>query len=377
VTRVDIAALLVIGLAALAGFRRGLIVGALSLGGLVAGAYVGAKIAPGVLRGHASIYPPLVTLGGAVVGSGIGQFAAVTVGRSVRRALQIPFVRVFDNIGGLLLGGLTGAAFVWVIGAVLLYIPADGQLRREVQRSEIAGRLTSALPPARIIGALARVDPFQSFAGPAAGVGAGDPALLRAAPVQAAGRSVVRIVGVACGVGIEGSGWVVAKSLVVTNAHVVAGIGHPFVDRQDGRVRRASVVGFDKTNDLALLRVPGLGGRPLALAQPESGIAIAVLGFPGNGPFTAVPGRLGATSSVLARDAYGQFPVARGVTAVRARIQPGDSGGPVVDAGGRVRGVVFARRTGYAGGYAVPTQYVAALLRARRAGAPVASDCVG
>lgn len=376
-TRVDLAALLVIGLAALAGFRRGLIVGALSLGGLAAGAYVGAKIAPGVLPGRASVYPPLVTLGGAVVGSGIGQFAAVTLGRSVRRALQIPVLRVIDNVGGLVLGGLTGAAFVWVIGSVLLYIPADGHLRREVQGSEIAGRLTSALPPARIIGALTRIDPFQSLAGPAAGVSAGDPALLAAAPVVAAGRSVVRIVGIACGVGIEGSGWVVARSLVVTNAHVVAGISHPTVDRLDGSSRQASVVAFDPTNDLALLRVPGLGGRPLPLAQPAAGVAIAVLGFPGNGPFTAIPGRIGTTSSALARDAYGHFPVARGVTAVRARVRPGNSGGPIVDARGRVRGVVFARRAGYASGYAVPTQYVEQLLRTRRSSAALTTDCAG
>lgn len=376
-SRLDIAALCVILLTAVSGFRRGLIVGACSLGGLAAGAYVGAKLAPGLLRGPTSIYPPLVTLGGAVVGSGIGQFAAVTLGKSVRRALQIGLLRGFDNVGGAILGGLTGIAFVWVLGSVLLYIPTDGNLRREVQGSRIAGRLTSSLPPSRLIDELVRIDPFQSLAGPAAHVTAGDPALLLAAPVVAARRSVVRIVGIACGVGVEGSGWIVARGLVVTNAHVVAGIAHPFVDRQGGRVRKSSVIGFDATNDLALLRVPGLDGRPLRRAKPEANVPVVVLGFPENGPYVAIPGRLGATASTFARDAYGQFPVARGVTTIRADIRPGNSGGPIVDAFGRVRAVVFARRAKFNGGFGVPVQFVSVLLSKSRGAEPITTDCVG
>ena len=376
-SRLDIAALCVILLTAVSGFRRGLIVGACSLGGLAAGAYVGAKLAPGLLRGPTSIYPPLVTLGGAVVGSGIGQFAAVTLGKSVRRALQIGLLRGFDNVGGAILGGLTGIAFVWVLGSVLLYIPTDGNLRREVQGSRIAGRLTSSLPPSRLIDELVRIDPFQSLAGPSAHVTAGDPALLLAAPVVAARRSVVRIVGIACGVGVEGSGWIVARGLVVTNAHVVAGIAHPFVDRQGGRVRKSSVIGFDATNDLALLRVPGLDGRPLRRAKPEANVPVVVLGFPENGPYVAIPGRLGATASTFARDAYGQFPVARGVTTIRADIRPGNSGGPIVDAFGRVRAVVFARRAKFNGGFGVPVQFVSVLLSKSRGAEPITTDCVG
>ena len=376
-SRLDIAALLLIGLTAVSGFRRGLIVGACSLGGLAAGAYIGAKLAPGLLRGPTSVYPPLVTLGGAVVGSGIGQFAAVTLGKSVRRALQIGLLKGFDNVGGAILGALTGVAFVWVLGSALLYVPTDGNLRREVQGSQIAGRLTSSLPPSRLIDELVRIDPFQSLAGPVAHVSAGDPALLLAAPVVAARRSVVRVVGIACGVGVEGSGWIAARGLVVTNAHVVAGIAHPVIDRQGGRVRRATVIGFDATNDLALLRVPGLPGRPLRLAKPENDVPVVVLGFPENGPYAAVPGRLGATAPTFVRDAYGRFPVARGVTTIRADIRPGNSGGPIVDALGRVRAVVFARRAKFNGGFGVPVQLVSALLRKSHGNTPISTDCVG
>ena len=141
-SRVDIAALCVIGLTAVSGFRRGLIVGVCSFGGLAAGAYIGAKVAPGLIHGRASIYPPLVTLGGAVIGSGFGQFLAVTLGKSVRRALQISLLQGFDNIGGAVLGALTGVAFVWVIASAALYIPADGKWRGSSSRTILPQRNT-------------------------------------------------------------------------------------------------------------------------------------------------------------------------------------------------------------------------------------------
>ena len=139
----------------------------------------------------------------------------------------------------------------------------------------------------------------------------------------------------------------------------------------------ATPVHYDPRNDLAVLQV-GLDVPALRFAgRPRSGEEAAVLGFPENGPYTAIPGRLGATAPTFVRDAYGRFPVARGVTTIRADIRPGNSGGPIVDALGRVRAVVFARRAKFDGGFGVPSQLVAALLRKSRDHAPVSSDCVG
>ena len=95
-----------------------------------------------------------------------------------------------------------------------------------------------------------------------------------------ASKSVVRVTGIACGLGVEGSGWVASRGLVVTNAHVVAGIRQPRVDTAGGRAFTATVVSFDVTNDLAVLRVPGLAIRSLALAAPERGTAVALVGYP-------------------------------------------------------------------------------------------------
>ena len=119
------------------------------------------------------------------------------------------------------------------------------------------------------------------------------------------------MLGTACGVGVEGTGWVARTDLVVTAAHVVAGQKDTVVELQSGARLPADVVAFDPRNDIAVLRVGGLGLRPLPLADAEPGRPVAVLGYPENGPFVATPARIGRTSVVLADDAYGSGPVTR------------------------------------------------------------------
>ena len=131
---------------------------------------------------------------------------------------------------------------------------------------------------------------------------------------------------------------------------------------------------FDRRNDIAVLHVANLGLNSLELAQPKSGTPVAVLGFPGNGPFTATPARIGRTSFVLAEDAYGTGPVTRAITSLRGRVRHGDSGAPAVDARGAVELTVFAARLGSVGGYGVPSDIVRTDLALARA--PVSSgDC--
>jgi S1-C subfamily serine protease len=183
------------------------------------------------------------------------------------------------------------------------------------------------------------------------------------------------VTGIACGLGVEGSGWVVRPGLVVTNAHVIAGIDRPRIDTAGGRAFASTVVAFDVTNDIAVLRVQGLAARPLPLAGPERGIAIALAGYPRNGPLTRTPARLGGTAQVLSRDAYGRGPVRRHVTAIRGIVEPGSSGGPGIDAQGRVRTTVFARRPRETGGYGIPIELVRkAVAQAQRKAVP-ATDC--
>ena len=213
-----------------------------------------------------------------------------------------------------------------------------------------------------MIDTLARIDPFGTLAGPGASVEEPDAAVLDSAGVSAAALSVVRVIGDACGLGIEGSGWVAGPGLVVTNAHVVAGVDAPRVDRNDGDLLESRVVSFDRTNDVAVLRVPGLAARPLTLVDAVEGTPGGMLGYPGNGPYTETAVRVGRIVQIIGRDAYGNFPTPRRVTTIRGKIRSGNSGGPVVDARGRVMTTVFAQRAGRDGGYGVPTSAVRAAL---------------
>jgi uncharacterized membrane protein required for colicin V production len=364
----------VVVLAGLYGLSRGLVRGALSLAGFAVGAYLGAKIAPAILD-DGSPYIPLVALGGALLGGTLLSSLAEMLGISLRRTMgAIPGLRGFDSVAGLALGAFAGVVLCWAVGAVLLYLPGQSELRQAVQRSTILTRINEEFPPDRLLATLEGVDPLGVLVGPPASVPPPDSRLARDPDVVAALDSVLRITGTSCGLGVEGSGWIAEPGVVVTNAHVVAGIEHPRVDRGEGGGHLASVVEFDVSNDIAILRVPGLEGRPLPLANPERGVAVVLAGFPANGPLSRIPARLGGTSAFVGRDAYGRGPITRTVTAIRGAVRPGLSGGPGVDGRGFVRTTVFARRAGDRAGYGVPSELVGkALARAGRA--PLATAC--
>src|SRR5262249_38794891 len=188
---------------------------------------------------------------------------------------------------------------------------------------------TAVLPPTGpLLNTLRALDPFPHIDGPEARVPAPQPGIARDPEVAAARRSVVKVLGSACGVGIEGSGWVAGDGLVVTNAHVVAGEDDTRVLPQgQGSGLRAHAIAFDPENDLAVLRVDGLDAPALQLAQdPKSGTSAAILGFPLNGPYDVRPGRLGQTRDVVTQDAYGRGPVRRRISALRGLVRSGNSG---------------------------------------------------
>jgi S1-C subfamily serine protease len=259
-----------------------------------------------------------------------------------------------------------GLAVVWVLGAMALQLPGQAKLRRAMQSSEVLQRLNSIVPPRTLLNALGRIDPFPQLAGPPIPTQPLDPRVLQQPGVRAAAPSVVRVLGTACGLGVEGSGWVVRPETVVTAAHVVAGETDTTIVPLSGGVLRAEPIAFDPRNDIAVLRVPGLGATPLRLVNPRPGTSVAIVGYPENGPLDAVPGRIGATRTVPSEDAYGRGPVRRTVTSLSGNVRHGDSGGPAVDASGAVETTVFAARVSGSGGYGVPASIVRrALVSAR------------
>ena len=367
----------VVAIAGLYGITTGFLRGAFSLAGFAVGAYLGARAAPLILT-DGSPYVPVVALAGAVLLGTLMRGLAALVAGGLRASIGvIPGMRLLDRIAGLALGLVAGVFLCWAIGAVLLYVPGETELRRSVQRSTILSEINDVFPPERLLEELERVDPIGVFLGPPAIVAPPDKGLAGDPDVVRASNSVVRITGIACGLGVEGSGWVAARGLVVTNAHVVAGIASPRVDAPSGHAFSAAVVEFDVTNDLAVLRVQGLGARALSLADPERSAPVALVGYPQNGPLTRTPARLGGTARVLSRDAYGRGPIRRQVTAIRGAVEPGSSGGPGVDAQGRVRTTVFARRPRETGGYGIPSDLVRRIVADAGTKPVPQTDCTG
>jgi S1-C subfamily serine protease len=347
------------------GFWQGFIVGVLSFTGFALGAFLGTRLGPLLLaKGSSSPYAPAFGLIGALLAGAILASGLEGLGFRLRRTLIIPGFGLLDGLLGAALGAALGLAIVWILAAVAAQTPGQNGLRSDIQRSAILRDLNQALPPSGpILNALARLDPLPSITGPSPDVAAPLPAIAHDPGVKAAGRSVVRVLGTACGLAIEGSGWVAGPGLVVTNAHVVAG-------EQDTTVEvgghspglSAQAIAFDPRNDIALLRVDGLKEPALRLVDdPASGRPGAILGYPENGPFDVEPGRIGRTQTVITQDAYGRGPVSRLLTPLRGLVRPGNSGGPLVDAGGGVLATVFASTVGGSspGGYGVANATVA------------------
>jgi len=367
VTLVDWVIVAFVLLLALRGYERGFVVGALSLAGFAVGALIGSRVGPLVLSGGSSSpYAPLFGLGGALLlGSLLGAGFERVGSRGVRVVRWVPGFRLLDGVLGALLTAAVALGIVWIAGAALVQSLGNDGLRQDIQRSAILRVLDTTLPPSGpILGALARIDPLPSITGPPADVSPPTEAVLDEPGVRRAIPSVVRITGQACGVGIEGSGWVAAPGVVVTNAHVVAGETDTLV--QPGGIGAGlgtRLVLFDTHNDVAVLRVSGLNAPSLPLASgPAAGTSGAILGFPEDGPFDAQPGRLGETRLTATDDAYGNGPVLRQVTSLRGLVRPGNSGGPMVNAAGQVVGTVFATLTDNTvagpGGLAVPNSVV-------------------
>jgi S1-C subfamily serine protease len=355
-------------LLALFGFRRGFIVAALSFGGFALGSFIGTRLGPLLLsQGSASPYAPAFGLVGALLAGAILATGFEGVGFRLRRTLVLPGLGMLDGVLGALLSAALGLAIAWILAAVVIQTAGMTQLRADIQRSEILRELNQLLPPSGpILNVLASLDPLPSIAGPVPEAAPPSSAIARERGVRIAARSVVRVLGTACGLAIEGSGWVAQPGVVVTNAHVVAGEHDTTVEVGGAEPEfSAYPIAFDPTDDIAILRVPGLSLPPLTLVpSPAPGSAGAILGYPEDGPFDPRPGRIGTTQKIITDDAYGRGPVSRLLTPLRGLVRPGNSGGPLVDREGRVLTTVFASTTGGgpAGGYGVANATVARVL---------------
>ncbi len=326
----DLLDLVLIALAAafaVAGYRQGFIIGVLSFVGFTGGALVGIYLAPGItmaLTSRQNLQAVLAIIGvfAAAVG---GMLVASAFGVLLRSRVTGRPSTLLDSIGGAAVNVVAILVLAWLIGSLVAYAP-----------------------------------PFPAIAGEinALSVPKLDPHVLDSVGLRRDGNSVIKIEGLApsCTRTIEGTGFVISRDHVVTNAHVVAGVSGPEVyTRTATTANPAKVVLFDPESDIAVLYVPGLDLPALHFAGPAPfGASAIVAGYPLDASFTATPARLGRSESASGPDIYNNKRVVRDIYPIRATIKPGNSGGPLIEPrNGQVYGMVFAAavavpRTGYA-----------------------------
>ena len=281
-----------------------------------------------------------------------------------------------DALGGAAVNVVAVLVVAWLIGSFVVNAPYPA-VARQVSDSVVLRTVDKLMPhstlylpvfpPLRSLLSNGLYSPVFSALGAenALSLPQADSAVLKARSIRRDEPSIVKIEGVApsCSLRIEGSGFVISADHVLTNAHVVAGVKQgPYVYTTAGQTISARVVLFDPQRDIAVLDVPGLTARALRFAGPAADGANAIVaGYPLDQPFTARAARVARSINASGPNIYATAGVQRQIYPLRALVQPGNSGGPLLAPDGRVYGVVFAASTTqHDTGYALTAAEVAA-----------------
>ncbi|HLX33672.1 MAG TPA: MarP family serine protease [Candidatus Limnocylindrales bacterium] len=350
---IDIGAIVLIALAVMLGLRSGALP---QLAGLT-GAAIGAVVGFVVLPVAAPLLDPLDPVWRAVIVLsvllglvGLGEGLGATAGRTASHALGVGLLGALDRVAGALVGGGQALLIVWLAGGVLASGPFP-TFSREAQNSVAVRVLDTVLPPptelvlelGHLLDNTGIPDvfigleqlPAQDIALPSEGV---------ARQIgQAAAGSVLRVVADGCDLRSSGSGFVISDHYIVTNAHVVAGATQIVVQTSAASYDAVPVL-VDLELDIALLHVPDLDAPVLHFVgqEPSRGAIGATFGYPGGGNAVVEPATVAAVYDATGLDVTGSARVTRRIIELRATIQPGDSGGPLLLQDGSVGGVVFA-----------------------------------
>ncbi|HZN12847.1 MAG TPA: MarP family serine protease [Acidimicrobiales bacterium] len=385
----DLAILGAIALAALGGYRLGLLARAASWVGMVAGLYLSFQLLPEVINlfnGPDASSKLGITLVVLIAGAFVGQAVGLLVGMRIHRFIPIGPLRLADKTGGALFaaGGVLIAVWALVLPSMS---DVSGWPARQVRNSAIAHGLHDIAPqPPQTFKALRRLVGDNGFPSvfnalrPTPDPGpAPTNTLLTPATIARVTASTVKVEGEACRRIQEGSGFAVATDTIVTNAHVVAGVKSPRVLRpSDGRRLPATVVLYDADRDLAILKVRALAETPLALAEGKAGDQGAVFGHPnGQDRVQVAPAQVSQRVRAVGRDLYDAHTTRRDVFILAAVLRPGDSGGPLVNVSGSVIGVAFAIAPDKPDtAYALTTKEVQAALAAQSATPVATGSCL-
>jgi S1-C subfamily serine protease len=348
VTGLDVVLLLLLALSAWGGYRRGAVLQVAGLAGLAVGFVVGAWLAPHTADlVRSDLAKAGVGLGTVLFLGALGDALGSVLGLKLRRRALGTRFKIADAVGGSALSMAALILAIWFLGINLAAGPFPS-VARSLQRSAVVRAVDAALPPppvliAQLGNVLDLIGFPDVFSGlpplPADPVPQPAEGLARRA-ATAARPSVVLVSGPACDRILQGTGFVVADDLVLTNAHVIAG-SSPRVE-WDGRTFDAVPVLVDDDLDAAVLRVDGLDAPALTLLRAEvaRGTGGAVVGFP-HGGYVEHRAATRRALKAVGRDIYSEDEVRRRIYELQVTVEPGNSGGPFALPGGRVAGLIF------------------------------------
>lgn len=371
---VDIIIIIFVILALLRGFEIGAVRQIFSAGGFLGGLFLGTWLSHWLVHyAHTtqsrSWLALICTVGCALILLAVGEYIGLVLKTRLSKNHEGDLI---DRGVGIAIGGLTTLITIWLAAAILVRLPYT-TLQNDIRASSIITNIDQHLPSApNVIADLSHdIDPngFPEVFSGAEPVPINlntptPPPAKFAAAVTADQASVVKIEGLGCGGIVEGSGFVVSSDLVATNAHVVAGVANPYVIDSNGE-HRATVIWFDKNLDFAVLQVNDLAGKSLHINDNDAanGSSAVVMGYPGNGSFTATPAVVLDEFLADGSNIYGQGNTQRQIYEIKATVIPGNSGGPLANVSGQVIGIVFAQSTTYNRvGYALTMKAVVAEL---------------
>jgi S1-C subfamily serine protease len=358
----DLILLVLVAAFAVSGYRQGFIIGALSFAGFLVGGAIGALLAPHIASSLTSntAQQALIAVIAVFLVAMIGQLIASAIGAALRARVTWRPVTYLDAVGGAVISVVSVLLIAWLVGSAMMNAPFP-TIQTQVQNSLVLRGVDKIMPSAAqtLFSEFRRLLASGPYPQVFAGLGAESP--LSVAPpnskylsypaIRRDEASIVKVMGTApsCSREIEGSGFVVSPDHVLTNAHVVAGVTlGPDVYSPNGGAYSAHVVFFDPRGDVAVLYVPGLNVPPLGFApQASTGANAVVAGYPEDHPFTLRAATIGGVQNTTVPDIYQNAIVTRQIYALRALIQPGNSGGPLINPlNGKVYGVVFAAADG-------------------------------